>query len=403
MRQLPAMTSGLRHAILLGALPAAIACEAPGDAATPPLAWTVGDEPITIFGSAGDDPDTGFGYVADVVRGPDGTLAVADGLLYSLSFFTADGELRATAGREGEGPGEFSEIAALVSTPEGRLFVFDQGLQRLSEWTFDGDHVGDTRLTRQGVDRPIGGVGRLGDGSWYARDRDRLVAAPLDGMARDTVGFFRLADGVVGAPVARIPGVITASFELMGPGARQSLLSPRPVGAVREGCLLAGATDESVLAVVDIEGNRVGEVRLDLEVERATRAHRDDWLAGALATAEVELGPEGRTMLERMAATVPMADVVPFGSDLIVDAFGYIWVQRYLLPDGYPSSDWRVFTETGTAVGTVALPAGFRAVEVSGDAILGVFTHEMGLEDVRVYPLDRRGDAQPLPGLPGCG
>lgn len=379
------------------------ACEAPEDPPIHAPVWTVGAEPLAIYGSAGDDPDTGFGYVADVARGPDGTIAAADGLYYSLSFFSAGGELRAKAGREGEGPGEFSEIAGLVSTPGGRLFVFDEGLQRLSEWTFDGDYVGDTRLTRQGTDRPIGRVGRFGDGSWYARERDRLVAAPMNGMARDTAGFFRLTDGTVGEPLARAPGIITAMFELMGPGVRDALLSPRSVGVARGECLLVGSTDDPVLAVVGIEGNRVGDVRLDLEVERATREHRNDWLARALETAEVEVGPEGRAMLEGLAATVPMAGRVPFGSGLIVDALGYIWVQRYQLPDGYPSSDWRVFTETGIASGTVVLPEGFRAVEISADAILGVFTHEMGREDVRVYALNRGGDVERRPALPGCG
>lgn len=389
--------------LLLAAALAFTACEVPEDPPADAPVWTVGAEPITIYGSAGDDPDTGFGYIADVVRGPNGTIAAADGLYHSLSFFSADGELRAKAGREGEGPGEFSEVAGLVSTPDGRLFVFDEGLQRLSEWTFDGDYVGETGLMRQGMDRPIGEVGRFEDGNWYVRDTDRLVPAPLDGMARDTVGFFRLADGAVGPPLARVPGVITAMFELMGPGVRDALLSPRSVGVARDGCLLVGATDEPVLAVVDIEGNRVGDVRLDLAVELSTREHRNDWLAGALETVEFELGPEERTMLERLAVTVPMADRVPFGSDLIVDDLGYIWVQRYQLPDGYPSSDWRIFTETGTAAGTVVLPEGFRAVEISVDAILGVFTHEMGQEDMRVYALDRGGDTEPRPGLPGCG
>ena len=140
---------------LLAAALAFTACAVPEDTPTEAPLWTVGSEPLAIYGSAGEDPDNEFGYVADVVRGPEGTIAAADGLDYSLSFFSADGELRAKVGREGEGPGEFSGIAGLVSAPEGRLFAFDEGLQRLSEWTFDGDYVGDTRLTRQRTDRPI--------------------------------------------------------------------------------------------------------------------------------------------------------------------------------------------------------------------------------------------------------
>ncbi len=388
--------------LLAATLPLA-ACETAEDTSTGAPQWTVGAEPVSVYGSAGDDLETGFGYVADVARGPDGTIAVADGLLNSLSFFSAEGELLARAGRTGEGPGEFSEIAGLVSTPDGRLFVFDRGLQRLSEWTFGGGHAGDTRLARQGAYRPIGEVGLFEDGGWYAREEDQFVAVDSDGKGRDTVGFHALRGGEVGQRLAQAPGTITASFEMMGPGMREALLSPRAVGVARGTCLLVGATDNPVLGVVDAAGNRVGEVRLDVEVENATRQHRDDWLAGALATAEVELGPDERTMLERLATAVPMADRVPYGSDVMVDDLGYIWVERYQLPDGYPSSNWRVFTETGAAAGAVVLPEGFRPGEISADAILGVFTHEMGVEDVRVYALDRGGDAERRPAVPGCG
>lgn len=391
------------RALLLAAALALTACAVPEDPSAEAPLWTVGAEPLVTYGSAGDDPDNEFGYVADVVRGPDGTIAAADGLYPWLSFFSVDGELRARAGREGEGPGEFTEIAGLVSTPEGRLFAFDEGLQRLSEWTFEGEYVGDTRLARQGTDRSIGQVGRLEDGSWYAREGDELVAAPMNGTARDTVGLFRLADGAVGEPLARAPGTVTAMFEMMGPAVRHALLSPRSVGVVRGGCLLVGATDDPVLGVVDTEGNHLGEVRLDVEVEQATGEHRDEWVAQTLATSGAIAAAAQRPTLERLADAIPMAERVPFGYGLIVDALGYIWVQRYQLPEGPGSSEWHVFTETGVALGTVVLPGGFRAVEISADEILGVFTHEMGLEDVRVYALDRGGDVGARPGLPGCG
>lgn len=124
----------------LAAVPALAACEVAEDnpAGSPP--WSVGAEPVSVYGSAGDDPDTGLGYVADVVRGPDGTIAAAD----------------------------------------GRLFVFDRGLQRLSEWTFGGAYAGGTRLTRQATYRPIGEVGLFEDGGWYAREEDaaRRPAVP---------------------------------------------------------------------------------------------------------------------------------------------------------------------------------------------------------------------------------
>lgn len=131
-------------------------------------AWTVASQPLMVIGSLEADTGGEFAAIVDVVRGPDGTLAVFDGMLSSISFHSPDGALVAVTGRRGEGPGEFQRITGAVADPQGRLFVFDQGHQRITEFTFDGTRVSDTRLTRGPADRRIGGVGRFADGSWYA-------------------------------------------------------------------------------------------------------------------------------------------------------------------------------------------------------------------------------------------
>ena len=81
--------------------------------------WTVSSVPQTVYGDIAGDLDGGFVRVVDVARGMDGSLAVADRQLSTISFFSPDGELVATAGRQGEGPREFSGIATLVADPEG--------------------------------------------------------------------------------------------------------------------------------------------------------------------------------------------------------------------------------------------------------------------------------------------
>ena len=97
-----------------------------------------------------------------------------------------------------------------------------------------------------------------------------------------------------------------------------------------------------------------------------------------------------------------MAEWVPFADHLVVDDLGYIWAQRYALSDYEGSAEWRVFTETGAAIGTVTLPVSMRVTEIAADAILGFHTDEHGQQDVRMYALDRGGDIEPLPSLPGC-
>ena len=373
------------------------------DAAVDAAGWTVGAEPVTIYGSVDGVAAGGFVHVLGVARGPSGMIAVADGQLMSISLFGADGNLVATMGRRGEGPGEFSSIATLVNDPEGRLFAFDDGHQRLSEWTFEGDFVRDTRLTRQGSDRPIAQVGRFGDGRWFAREFERVIAAQVNSVAQDTVGFFELVDGVVGEVLARVPGGITTQIELGGRSmGRGVLLSPRSLGVAWGRCLLAGASDTPILRVVDSMGGEVGEVGLMVEVEPGREEHRSEWVAAMLAMVGDMAGPEQKMMLETLAEATPIAELVPFASGLLVDDLGYIWAQRYELPEGGSSTEWRVFTETGSSVGTVVLPERFNAVGVSADTILGVFTDELGRQDVRVYSLDRGGDTATRPMPAGC-
>ena len=374
------------------------------DVAVDAAAWTVGPEPMAIYGSVEGVADGGFVQVAGVALGPSGMIAVADGQFLSISLFAADGNLVATIGRQGDGPGEFSSIGSLVSDPEGRLFAFDNGHQRMSEWTFEGDFVRDTRLTRQGSDRSVARVGRFGDGRWFAGEFERVVAAQANSVVQDTVGFFELADGVLGEVLTRVPGGITTQIELGGQSmGRGVLLSPRSLGVVWGRCLLAGTSDTPVLRLVDSTGGEVGEVNLMVEVEPGREEHRSDWITAMLAMVGDMAGPQERMMLETLAEATPMAERVPFAGDLLVDDLGYIWALRYELPEGGAGTEWRVFTETGSSAGTVVLPERFHAVGISADTILGVFTDELGRQDVRVYSLDRGGDTAARPMPAGCG
>ena len=146
--------------------------QSPPDASS----WTIGAQPMVVVGSLEGDAGGEFAAIVDVVRGPDGTLAVVDDMLSAISFHAPEGALVAVTGRRGEGPGEFQRITSAVADLQGRLFVFDWGHQRITEFSFDGTRVGDTRLIRGPDDRRIGGIGRFAGGSWYAWEADQILA-----------------------------------------------------------------------------------------------------------------------------------------------------------------------------------------------------------------------------------
>lgn len=397
-------------ALLLAAGSSALATEASAQAvADAGAGWTVSARPERVYGWLEAQPDSEFSYVVGMVHGPDGRIAVADRTLSTISVLASDGKVVATMGREGDGPGEFRRLTGIVAGGERRLVAFDDDLQRLTKWTLDGSLVGTTRLNRAGGGRQIGEVGRFADGSWYAREGDRLVATDPSGVGRDTVGFHRLReDGVVGELLARVPGSLSSQFAIEGMpgGIRGALLSPRALGAVLGNCLLVAASDEPTLWILDRTGTARGEVSLDIAVERATESHREQWVEATAAQAGREMGgaivPEAVRMIEGMAAAVGMAERVPFANDLLVDDLGYIWIQAYRLPDGAGSPEWRVFAETGQPVAVVQMPEGLRALAITQDTVTGVRTDELGRQFVQLHALDRRGDIERRPLPPGC-
>lgn len=389
----------------LSGLLAATALPTPGNAhaQSPPdaSAWTIGAQPLLVIGSPEGDAGGEFAAIADVVRGPDGTLAVVDDMLAAISFHSPDGTRVAVTGRRGEGPGEFQSITGAVSDAEGRLFVFDQGHQRVTEFAFDGTRVGETGLTRGPADRRIGGVGRLADGSWYAWEAGRMLASGLDELARDTVAYYRFADGEVGDLLGRVPGRVSTEFKVFlgGPAIRHALYSPRPLGVAWGACLLVGTSDVPELHILDGTGAEVGTLNLETTAEPTTREQRDQWVSSTIADAGDEAGFLQRMLVRSTGRRVRMAERVPFAHTVIVDELGYIWGQRYRPPEGEGGAEWQVFTETGALAGTVTLPDRFRVMEVSSDEIVGVKTGDLGEEVVRVYALDRGADIsrRPLP------
>jgi hypothetical protein len=76
-----------------------------------------------LWRRGGDDDDLMFGVVAEIVPGEAGSVYVLDSQLSEVQVLDADGELLRTIGREGDGPGEFSNGSDMFWLPDGELGV----------------------------------------------------------------------------------------------------------------------------------------------------------------------------------------------------------------------------------------------------------------------------------------
>ena len=116
-------------ALALSAL-AAIACSTQSDngrGEEAPFDLQFGLEDVLTVG----DPDA-FGQIADLVVDAGGNIYVLDGYNKKVLRFAGSGDLLATAGGEGGGPGEFRFPSAIAIFQDTTLFVLDPGNMRMS-------------------------------------------------------------------------------------------------------------------------------------------------------------------------------------------------------------------------------------------------------------------------------
>jgi hypothetical protein len=82
-----------------------------------------------------------FGEIRDVIALQRGGFVVLDGLFYELRWFDDRGRWVATAGRKGQGPGEFESPNVAEVDETGRVWVIDRRNIRLSAFRAAGEHL----------------------------------------------------------------------------------------------------------------------------------------------------------------------------------------------------------------------------------------------------------------------
>jgi hypothetical protein len=88
---------------------------------TPPEEITVDLKEIWQLG--GEDDDTIFGVISQLVEDTAGNVYLLDSQLSEIPVYSPSGERLRTVGREGEGPGEFSNSFDMFLGPDGTLCV----------------------------------------------------------------------------------------------------------------------------------------------------------------------------------------------------------------------------------------------------------------------------------------
>jgi hypothetical protein len=174
-------------------------------------------------------------------------------------------------------------------------------------------------------------------------------------------------------------------------------ISPKAVFAAGAGAVYVGETlTPTVIAV-----NEAGDTLSHLTWTPENTHDPNEAFGIVVATARDQEGPERAVELQAQLEAFPVRDRVSVFWGLMVDELGFLWIRPFdpsehaLYLGGFSGvgmgGRWRVFTADGNEVNPVVFPSGFEPTHITHDRIVGIHRDELGVESVRVLPLQRTG------------
>ena len=346
--------------------------------------WRLSEEPVLTIGVAEGAEEYELYDVIGAVRVRNGEIAVACRGTNQIRFFDAAGTYLRAVGREGGGPGEFSIMFSLWRMGPDSLAVFEYGNARLSVL---GDNGAFARMVSfdqvPGRPTPIP-MGPFADGSFLGAahmlgDEEALP----EGVHRSTVLFVRWSrEGeLLDTEVPRPDGE-----RFFRPLSGKPLMGSPPFGreigvvASTEGWYYS-STDRFEIEYFSPDGELQRIIRRAVENRPVTPELREEWLRQAR-----ERWAQIPAPVLRWRLTMPFPETLPaHETDMATDGDGNLWVPEFKLPTEQPS--WAVFDPDGRFLGVVDIPVGGSITHIGPDFVLGVWTDEMEVEQVRMYRL----------------
>ena len=124
----------------------------------PDEGWTVSDEPLLEIGTVEGPLEYQFGEVVAAARLSSGDIVVADRAASELRSYDAAGTFQWSAGRFGQGPGEFESLDFVGTVAGDSLVTYDEGLQRVQLFDAAGQIARSFDVRPQRFDADGGGV-----------------------------------------------------------------------------------------------------------------------------------------------------------------------------------------------------------------------------------------------------
>jgi len=352
------------------------------------LDWTVGPSPALEIGVLEGAEEYQLFRVRDAHVLADGRIAVVNSGSQEVRVYGADGVHLETWGGRGEGPGEFLDPSTISWWPGDSVAVWDRRLRRLALFAHDGV-LGRTLTFPAIEDMPTPLFSHvLADGNPVVRMTVFPADGPVDGLSRQPVAVAVVdPTGAFVAPLGSYPG--REGFMRIGEGTIEIFIMPFYRDAAIEAAgpnSIIASTDRFELKSFAGDGALRRIIRVETPPRLITAAERSAELERRVAAAPEEARPRIRSSFEE----VPIQDTLPVFSDLVVDHSEHVWVGPFRLPAEEGPAQWVVLSPEGQVLGRVAVPKELTVYEIGEDYILGTVTDDLDVEQVQMWPLQRR-------------
>lgn len=356
-------------------------------ATLPRAPFTLREMPSLVLGDSSGDPMQEFSDVPAAVRLSDGTIVVVNRATNELRFFDRTGRFLRTAGRRGQGPGEFTNIAAFALLPGDSLMVQDWSTSRVAVFTARGTLARTFRLG-PAPRRPRGAlVGAFPDQTLLGAGSDYLTEAePPPGVFTLTQTLFTFTPA--GNPVRELGSMLERQFLfvalLSGRDVARYVLPFGPLGTIRvwRDTYLTGDGGSFEVREYARDGRLFRILRADHAGPGITEADKAAEKQRLLAFYGQRTTSPG---FERFWAQVPWQERLPAFRRFEVDPEGRLWIETFESASA-PERTWIVFDADRRLLGFVAVPKRLDVLQLTGDGVLGVYRDADDVEQVRYYP-----------------